>query len=275
MATDELIAPNSVACTTSKETEREREWCWPRLSRRQQDKSPEIGGFITELFGFRTNRRTRGRGTIKTSKCPPSPSLPPSLNEMTLTAHEDEARSGGRIHDAVEMSRRKHVQSCVCGSRAMRRRHRPPSRRLPGLIFSVVVVLAAAIALRGGVTASNPLELNGGSCLAMAGKDCVALAVDRRFGLEGQLVSTEAKRVLKVRQASDCRSTNPRREHIHSKEQQGMTLWSRHRMESATRKIPLIGNQHNQLVSLSLEHYQSELRPHPRCQSEHGTVSFS
>ena len=44
------------------------------------------------------------------------------------------------------------------------------------------------------------MELNGGSCLAMAGKGCVALAVDRRFGLKGQLVSTDAKRVLKVSQ---------------------------------------------------------------------------
>eukprot|EP00903_Cladosiphon_okamuranus_P011114 g10490.t1 len=60
-------------------------------------------------------------------------------------------------------------------------------------------VFAATVALRGSALASsNPLELNGGSCLAMAGKRCVALAVDRRFGLEGQLVSTEAKRVLKI-----------------------------------------------------------------------------
>ncbi|CAN0230547.1 unnamed protein product [Ectocarpus sp. 8 AP-2014] len=63
----------------------------------------------------------------------------------------------------------------------------------------VAIMLVATVAVRGGVLASsNPLELNGGSCLAMAGKGCVALAVDRRFGLEGQLVSTEAKRVLKV-----------------------------------------------------------------------------
>lgn len=34
--------------------------------------------------------------------------------------------------------------------------------------------------------------------MAMAGKGCVALAVDKRFGLEGQLVSQDAKRVLKV-----------------------------------------------------------------------------
>lgn len=33
----------------------------------------------------------------------------------------------------------------------------------------------------------------------MAGKGCIVLAVDRRFGQEGQLVSTDAKRVLKVR----------------------------------------------------------------------------
>lgn len=66
--------------------------------------------------------------------------------------------------------------------------------------MGAIITLVATIALRGGVLASsNPLELNGGSCLAMAGKGCVALAVDRRFGLEGQLVSTEAKRVLKVR----------------------------------------------------------------------------
>lgn len=62
-----------------------------------------------------------------------------------------------------------------------------------------LVMFAITLVLQGrAVLASNPLELNGGSCLAMAGKGCVALAVDRRFGLEGQLVSADAKRVLKV-----------------------------------------------------------------------------
>lgn len=40
--------------------------------------------------------------------------------------------------------------------------------------------------------------------MAMAGKGCVALAVDRRFGLEGQLVSQDAKRVLKVNKRLLC-----------------------------------------------------------------------
>ena len=33
----------------------------------------------------------------------------------------------------------------------------------------------------------SPSELNGGSVLAMAGKDCVALAVDKRFGSGNQV----------------------------------------------------------------------------------------
>ena len=67
------------------------------------------------------------------------------------------------------------------------------------LLLNTLILFAATIALQGRASASsNPLELNGGSCLAMAGKDCVAVAVDRRFGQEGQLVSAEAKRVLKV-----------------------------------------------------------------------------
>lgn len=66
--------------------------------------------------------------------------------------------------------------------------------------FAAIVIFRAGEAL----ASSNPLELNGGSCLAMAGKGCVALAVDRRLGLEGQLISADAKRVLKVRRTS-CR----------------------------------------------------------------------
>lgn len=84
-------------------------------------------------------------------------------------------------------------------SSEQRRTNRRPSFAFRELLLGAVV-FAATIALKGtALASSNPLELNGGSCLAMAGKGCVALAVDRRFGLEGQLVSTEAKRVLKVR----------------------------------------------------------------------------
>lgn len=96
--------------------------------------------------------------------------------------------------------RRRRGRPCSSSNERRRRnRYLWPSfafRELPLLLGAVVF---AGTALKGGVLASsNPLELNGGSCLAMAGKGCVALAVDRRFGLEGQLVSAEAKRVLKV-----------------------------------------------------------------------------
>lgn len=67
------------------------------------------------------------------------------------------------------------------------------------MFFVTLILFAATVGLPGRAYASsNPLDLNGGSCLVMAGKDCVAMAVDRRFGLEEQLVSAEAKRVLKV-----------------------------------------------------------------------------
>lgn len=67
------------------------------------------------------------------------------------------------------------------------------------MFFVILILFAATVRLpERAYASSNPLDLNGGSCLVMAGKDCVAMAVDRRFGLEEQLVSAEAKRVLKV-----------------------------------------------------------------------------
>lgn len=67
------------------------------------------------------------------------------------------------------------------------------------MLFVTLILFVATVGLPGRAYASsNPLDLNGGSCLVMAGKDCVAMAVDRWFGLEEQLVSAEAKRVLKV-----------------------------------------------------------------------------
>lgn len=130
---------------------------------------------------------------------------------MDPTAPETRHRSGLRTPSYMESGCRRRGRPCPCPSpsrsnqrRTNRSRSRwPPSlafRELPAKLLFACAVFAATLSLKGGVLASsNPLELNGGSCLAMAGKGCVALAVDRRFGLEGQLVSTEAKRVLKVR----------------------------------------------------------------------------
>lgn len=118
--------------------------------------------------------------------------------------------TGRRTRTMEEPGRRRHglVQLRSGGDGQQRRTNcRPATGAGPAALVALrdlrllisAFVLAATVALKGGVLASsNPLELNGGSCLAMAGKGCVALAVDRRFGLEGQLVSTEAKRVLKV-----------------------------------------------------------------------------
>ncbi|CAB9508000.1 Proteasome subunit beta type-3 [Seminavis robusta] len=41
----------------------------------------------------------------------------------------------------------------------------------------------------------NPLTMNGGSVLAMAGKDCVALAVDKRFASGAQMVNIAPRHV--------------------------------------------------------------------------------
>jgi len=52
--------------------------------------------------------------------------------------------------------------------------------------------------LSNGQQSQSPFDINGGSVLAMAGKDCVAIAVDKRFGVGPQLINSSAKRILKV-----------------------------------------------------------------------------
>jgi len=42
----------------------------------------------------------------------------------------------------------------------------------------------------------DPTKLNGGSCLAMAGRDCVALVLDSRFGSGTNLINVQARHVL-------------------------------------------------------------------------------
>ncbi|AOW07560.1 nucleophile aminohydrolase [Yarrowia lipolytica] len=43
---------------------------------------------------------------------------------------------------------------------------------------------------------SNPQEINGGSCVAMVGKDCVAIACDLRMGSQGLGVSNDFEKVF-------------------------------------------------------------------------------
>ncbi|CAM9169876.1 unnamed protein product [Phaeothamnion confervicola] len=79
-------------------------------------------------------------------------------------------------------------------------------RRRPGyVVIAPLLALCTSLILVILCSASNnPLEFNGGSCVAMAGKDCVALAVDKRFGSREQLVSANARRVLKLNSRLLC-----------------------------------------------------------------------
>ena len=82
------------------------------------------------------------------------------------------------------------------------------SRRLWLLLFflSSLVLLfldyshksngAIITSIFGFVVVAAQHDLNGGSCLAMAGKDCVALVLDSRFGSGTSLVNVQARRVL-------------------------------------------------------------------------------
>lgn len=58
--------------------------------------------------------------------------------------------------------------------------------------------IVSALMILAYVVAQNPLEINGGSCMAMVGKGCVAIAADKRFGVGFGLVSSDAKRILKL-----------------------------------------------------------------------------
>ena len=45
---------------------------------------------------------------------------------------------------------------------------------------------------------SNPLTINGSALIGMAGKQCVALACDRRFGMQQQTIAMDMERVFKI-----------------------------------------------------------------------------
>lgn len=40
------------------------------------------------------------------------------------------------------------------------------------------------------------MSYNGGAVMAMRGKDCVAIAADRRFGVQAQMVTTDFQKVF-------------------------------------------------------------------------------
>ncbi|KAJ3059526.1 Proteasome subunit beta type-3, partial [Quaeritorhiza haematococci] len=42
------------------------------------------------------------------------------------------------------------------------------------------------------------MEYNGGALIAMKGKDCVAIAADRRFGIQLQTVSCDFQKIFEI-----------------------------------------------------------------------------
>lgn len=40
------------------------------------------------------------------------------------------------------------------------------------------------------------MSYNGGAVMAMRGKDCVAIAADRRYGIQAQMVTTDFQKVF-------------------------------------------------------------------------------
>jgi 20S proteasome alpha/beta subunit len=49
-------------------------------------------------------------------------------------------------------------------------------------LYIVLLLILTSVSLTKAQQQQDPTTLNGGSVLAMAGKDSVALAVDKRFG---------------------------------------------------------------------------------------------
>ena len=77
----------------------------------------------------------------------------------------------------------------------------PTPRKRPRSSMAPASLLLSLLLLIGGCPGSSaqqqdPMTMNGGSVLAMAGRDCVALAVDKRFGSGPQTVGVSPRHVL-------------------------------------------------------------------------------
>ena len=66
----------------------------------------------------------------------------------------------------------------------------PPTR-----FFVCLFIVIVAAARRCNAQQQDPLTMNGGSLMAMAGNECVALAVDKRFGSGSQMVNIAPRHV--------------------------------------------------------------------------------
>jgi 20S proteasome subunit beta 3 len=65
----------------------------------------------------------------------------------------------------------------------------------PSFLSLVAIIIAQLLVAVQAQEQENPLTFNGGSLLAMAGNECVALAVDKRFGSGRQMVTIAPRHV--------------------------------------------------------------------------------
>lgn len=75
-------------------------------------------------------------------------------------------------------------------------RRRRPRRRRCEVHVTGALFLVACFATSFAQRPQDPSTLNGGSLLAMAGRECVAVAIDQRFGRGPALVNTQPRSVL-------------------------------------------------------------------------------
>lgn len=66
----------------------------------------------------------------------------------------------------------------------------------------IIILLSLVVITAFAQDANNPLTINGGSILAMAGRECVALAVDKRFASGFALVNVQPRPVLRMASAA-------------------------------------------------------------------------
>jgi 20S proteasome subunit beta 3 len=69
-------------------------------------------------------------------------------------------------------------------------------RRRELVLFLLSIFLSFLLPHAAAQREQNPMTMNGGSVLAMAGRDCVCLAMDKRFGLGNALVNVAPRPVL-------------------------------------------------------------------------------
>ena len=75
-------------------------------------------------------------------------------------------------------------------------KHALSSTATTSMLFLGILLAVLLSAVSAQQEQSNPMTLNGGSCLAMAGKNCVALIMDDRFGQNTGLINIQARHVL-------------------------------------------------------------------------------